>query len=138
MDYRSELERLLGRKLERTEVVHHKDGDHSNNKVNNLEVIDVADHNQQVHPTKQEYLERVIDLIHNNISFSGDILYNDMRLLFTDRQIEIILRRFFGMGITKLDREIFSRKLKKKLMAIRNPDLQKVADIVSKKGYKPV
>ena len=138
MDYRSELERLLGRKLERTEVVHHKDGDHSNNKVDNLDVINVDSHNQKVHPTKQEYLERVIDLIHNNVSFSGDVLYKDLRLLFTDKQIEIILRRFFGLEVTKQDREVFSRRIKKKLMAVRNQDLLKMIDIVCKKGYKPL
>lgn len=137
MDYRTELERLMGRKLKRTEIVHHKDGDHSNNRINNLEVIDASSHKKKIRLTKQEYLERVIDIIHNNVPFSGDVLYNDLRLLFTDKQIEIILRRFFGLEITKQDREIFSRSIKKKLMVLTNPDLQKLADTVSKKRYKP-
>ena len=38
-EYRGIMERVLGRKLTRDEVVHHKDGDKTNNDIANLEVM---------------------------------------------------------------------------------------------------
>lgn len=43
-EHRLFMERHLGRKLEPWEHVHHKDGDKLNNAINNLEVIDGAEH----------------------------------------------------------------------------------------------
>lgn len=42
--HRAVMERRLGRKLKRSEHVHHKDGDPSNNRVKNLELITASDH----------------------------------------------------------------------------------------------
>jgi hypothetical protein len=38
------MEAKLGRPLQPDEVVHHIDGDHTNNKPNNLEVMDRKEH----------------------------------------------------------------------------------------------
>ena len=38
------MEAKLGRLLQPDEVVHHVDGDHTNNKPNNLEVMDRREH----------------------------------------------------------------------------------------------
>lgn len=38
------MEKEIGRKLNENEVVHHKDGDHTNNDKENLEIVDRSDH----------------------------------------------------------------------------------------------
>ena len=38
------MQKSIGRKLRTEEHVHHKDGDHTNNDINNLEVISASDH----------------------------------------------------------------------------------------------
>ena len=40
------MEKFLGRKLNRFEVVHHKDGDKSNNIINNLELMSLSKHSK--------------------------------------------------------------------------------------------
>jgi hypothetical protein len=41
------MERRIGRKLLRTEVVHHKDGDIHNNSIDNLEVMSLSEHSRK-------------------------------------------------------------------------------------------
>lgn len=45
-EHRYIMEQYLGRKLERWEVVHHKDGDKSNNSIKNLEVLSLSKHSK--------------------------------------------------------------------------------------------
>jgi len=45
--HRAVMERLLGRYLERHEVVHHKDGNRANNCPENLELQTCAEHSRQ-------------------------------------------------------------------------------------------
>ena len=47
--------------------------------------------------------------------------------LFSKRQKEIILKRLKGNPLTKTEREYYSRVVKKKLKALANRDLQKIA-----------
>lgn len=47
---RAAMEKHLGRKLGRREQVHHKDGDYTNNSLDNLEVLDPLEHNHRHHP----------------------------------------------------------------------------------------
>lgn len=44
-EHRLVMEAHLGRRLERNEVIHHKDGDKSNNALTNLELMSYRDHN---------------------------------------------------------------------------------------------
>ena len=46
-EHRWIMEQELGRKLESWEHVHHIDGDHSNNDIENLEVLSNADHQRK-------------------------------------------------------------------------------------------
>lgn len=50
-EHRHKVEQFLGRKLQRFEIVHHKDHDITNNNLDNLEVISHADH-MKLHNTK--------------------------------------------------------------------------------------
>lgn len=59
--------------------------------------------------------------------------YNELSLeyslsqLFTTKQKEILLKRVKGKKLTKTEREYFYRVVKKKAIAITNPDLQQLA-----------
>jgi hypothetical protein len=45
--HRFVMEQYLRRKLNRYEVVHHKDGDKTNNSIDNLEVMSLSEHSKQ-------------------------------------------------------------------------------------------
>lgn len=47
--HRDVMEKHLGRKLSPEEAVHHKDGNPSNNDINNLEIVSFADHQREHH-----------------------------------------------------------------------------------------
>ncbi len=44
--HRVKMEKKLGRKLRRSEVVHHKNGDRRDNRIRNLEVMSLANHSR--------------------------------------------------------------------------------------------
>ena len=46
LQHREIVEKSLGRKLLREEVVHHKDGNKRNNRLNNLEVMSLSEHSR--------------------------------------------------------------------------------------------
>lgn len=48
-EHRVIVERHIGRRLEPWEVVHHKDGDPSNNQISNLEVVEFGAHTAEHH-----------------------------------------------------------------------------------------
>lgn len=45
-EHRLVMEKFLGRKLERYEIVHHKDGNKRNNSLENLEVMTLSEHSR--------------------------------------------------------------------------------------------
>ena len=50
-----------------------------------------------------------------------------MSQIFSKRQKEIFLKKLKGEKLTKTEREYYSRTIKKKVLALANPDLHKLA-----------
>ena len=56
---------------------------------------------------------------------SYDLEYS-LSQLFTQRQKELVLKKFRGEKLTKTEKEYFSRTIKKKLSAVANEDLRQL------------
>lgn len=56
-DHRAVMEEMLGRKLKRDEVVHHKNGDRTDNRPENLEVLSNSEH-MRMHRAKKFWRSR--------------------------------------------------------------------------------
>lgn len=131
INYRKIMEKKLGRKLKSWEIVHHKDGNNENNDPNNLQLIaSIKNHNRIPKKKRTVSKEQVSKLMNQTKQLELDSFYNSLKELFTPYQIELIIKKAEGRLLSKTDREVFSRIIKKKLFALANGQLFELAQKV--------
>ena len=131
VDYRKKIEQKLKRKLSRTEIVHHKDGDNYNNELSNLQVVSSQIKHNRIPKKKRiisdnDYNSLIVTLQTRNL----DSFKAALKTFFTPYQISIIIRKANLLPLSKTDREVFSRVVKKKLIALANEQTYKIANII--------
>jgi len=67
------------------------------------------------------------DEAHEPFTASSKQLHRHLRLLFSPRQKDLILKKLEGVSLSKTEREYYSRIVKKKLAALADKSLQELA-----------
>jgi hypothetical protein len=126
LSYRKITEKKIGRRLKPGEIVHHIDGDSTNDDPENLCVCK----NQTEHLLLQRRVEtswdikaqELMDEAMGGISFKASQQFSEaLSSFFTKRQLELIFRKALHTngGFSKTEGEYYSRTIKKKLIAIQ-------------------
>jgi hypothetical protein len=132
-NYRQKIETYLGRKLHSSEIIHHKDGNSYNNNLKNLEILPSQKEHIKLHKKlktvyKLDYAKILLELNYS----TTENFKSALNTLFTPYQITIIQRRLQHLSLSKQDAEIFSRIIKKKLIAIANNKLHEICQNILK------
>jgi hypothetical protein len=124
-DYRKVAEKKIGRKLKDNEIVHHLDGNSSNDDPDNLFVCE----SQSEHMLLQNQIkinwnfkaQELLDEVMGEITYKASKQFTEaLSVFFTDRQLELLYRKmlYTRKCFSKIENEYYSRVIKKKLKAI--------------------
>lgn len=128
MNYREKVENNIGRKLKSSEIVHHKDGDKYNDKMYNFKITNGQKGHLKIHKNiKIDYNKFISKYIQDEINLTTADINKHLDIFFTDCQKYLILRKLCKLDLSKTDREYFSRVIKKKIIALANPTLHRIA-----------
>ena len=115
MDYREKIEKHIGRKLKSEEIIHHKDGGSCNDNLDNLD--------KKKHLSREEWENLASSILVEDF-------YKCLGIFFTPRMKDIILKKLYSEKMSKTEKEYYSRIIKKRLYALTNSTLQKIANIL--------
>lgn len=118
-EHRHIMEQHIGRKLTRYEVVHHKNGNKRDNRIENLEIMSLSEHTR-IHKIGKSVSKETKEKIRNYRIGKPNISCRKLN----DESVKKIL---------EMKKEGFSNR---KLAEIFGINRQSVADIVKNKSYK--
>jgi hypothetical protein len=87
-------------------------------------------HCYKKHLTQEDSIKIIKQLLVDNVNITASSLNRALDEFFTPRQKEIILRRIYRLELSKTEKEYYSRVIKKKLKALANSMLNKMASII--------
>lgn len=126
-DYRAKVSKRIGRKLESSEEVHHKDGDQHNNEDSNLQIVKgKSAHRKLDAKVNVKWKEKLLALTQEK-GYKDTPITEALNQFFTERQQYIMYRKLAGLELSKTEREYYSRTIKKKLKAIAHPKLHDIS-----------
>lgn len=130
-NYRLKVEKRLKRKLKSLEIVHHEDGNNYNDKHKNLKICTSQSEHAKIKRIPKIIEPQTFENMINTLNASTvDDLKKSLHTIFTPYQITIIYRKLQKKYLSKTDREVFSRIIKKKLVALANNQLFDLAQKV--------
>lgn len=123
-EHRYIMEQYLGRKLRRDEVVHHKNGDTRDNRIENLEVMSLSEHTK-MHHTGRIYPDWVREAWSKRLKGRP----NYWARVLSDEDVRYIREHYIPK-----DKEFGARALGRKF----NICHQRILAIVKRESYKDV
>lgn len=127
--YRKIVETQLERKLRSDEIIHHIDGNEHNNEPENIEILTSRREHRLKKRIKTIVNENLYEQALNNLKIGTiESFRNDLKQIFTDRQIQILFRRLNNQILSKTESEMYSRDIKKKIKALANNQLFEIAN----------
>jgi len=125
-NYREIAEKKIGRKLKKGEIVHHLDGNSTNNDPDNLYVCKNHSEHKLLHnKIKINWnfkAQELVDEVLGELNFKASKqLTEALNCFFTDNQLTLIYRKvlYTRKCFSKTENEYYSRTIKKKLKAIQ-------------------
>lgn len=125
-DYRKIAEKKIGRKLKKGEIVHHLDGNSTNNDPDNLFVCESqSEHILLENKIKINWnfkAQELLNEVMGELNFKASKQFTEaLSCFFTNKQITLIYRKvlYTSKCFSKTEGEYYSRTIKKKLKAIQ-------------------